>query len=163
NQHWRCNAHCRHLSDQRLPGIMQSVADQQSVIRVEEWLGKDLQVLAIENGGEQVIFDGFVLAIELIYELSGCYTALIQSGTRSYKMDVTPRHCYYKEKTLSDIAQQLAQNAGLRAVVKCANRRPLNYVQWGESDFAFLCRLVDDCGGWMRPNEDGIEIYDSFQ
>jgi uncharacterized protein involved in type VI secretion and phage assembly len=36
-------------------------------------------------------------------------------------------------------------------------------VQWGESDFAFLHRLADDHGGWMRPSAEGIEIFDSFQ
>jgi uncharacterized protein involved in type VI secretion and phage assembly len=78
-------------------------------------------------------------------------------------MDVTPRHAYYTEKTLSELALKLAQNAGLDASVKCADRRPLNYVQWGESDFEFLRRLVDDHGGWIRPSSKGIEIYDAFQ
>jgi type VI secretion system secreted protein VgrG len=163
NHHWWCHAECRHLEDRRFPSIVQDLADQQSVIRVEEWLGKDLQVIAVENGSEQVIFDGFVLEVELVYELSGSYTALIQGVTRSYKMDVTPRHAYYLEKTLSDVAQQLAGNAGVKATVSCKDRRPLNYVQWGETDFDFLRRLVDDYGGWMRPTQDGIEICDSFQ
>jgi type VI secretion system secreted protein VgrG len=157
NRHWWCHAQCRHLEDQRLG------ADQQAMIRVEEWLGKDLQVLAIENGGQQVIFDGFVLEVELVYELSGAYTAVIQGVTKSYKMDVTPRHAYYTAKSLKDVAQQLAQNAGLNAVVQCQDSKPLNYVQWGESDFEFLRRLVDDHNGWLRPNANGIEIYDSFQ
>ena len=159
NRHSWCHAQCRHLEDQR----SSAGGDQQSAIRVEEWLGKDLQVLAIENGSQQLIFDGFVLEVELVYELSSAYTALIQGVTKSYKMDVTPRHAYYAEKTLTDLAQQLAKNAGLDATVKCADRRALNYVQWGESDFEFLRRLVDDHGGWMRPSSKGIEIYDAFQ
>ena len=163
NRHWWCRIQCRHLEDQRFPGILQGVAGQQSIIKVEEWLGKDLQVLAIENGGQQVIFDGFVLEVELVYELSGAYTAVIRGVTKSYKMDVTPRHEYYAEKKLKDVAEQLAQNAGLKATVQCQDKRALNYVQSGESDFEFLRRLVDDHGGWMRPSKDGIEIYDSFQ
>jgi type VI secretion system secreted protein VgrG len=163
NHHWWCHAQCRHLEDQRIPEIVQGLVGQPSIIRVENWLGKDFQVLAIENGSQKVIFDGFILEIELEYELSSAYTAVIQGVTRSYKMDVTPRHAYYPEKTLKDVAQQLAGNASLSASVNCADRPALNYVQWGETDFQFLHRLVDDHGAWMRPTEDGIEIYDSFQ
>ena len=157
NHHWWCHAQCRHLEDQR------TGSDQQSVIRVEEWLGKDLQVLAVENGGQKVIFDGFVLEVELVYELSSAYTAVIQGVTKSYKMDVTGHQAYYTQKNLNDIAQQLANNAGIKATVNSPPGRPLNYVQWGESDFEFLQRLVDDHGAWLRPSADGIEIYDSFQ
>jgi type VI secretion system secreted protein VgrG len=157
NQHWWCHAQCRHLEDQRLG------SDQQAVIRVEEWLGKDLQVLAIENGDQQVIFDGFVLEVELVYELSSAYTAVIQGVTKSYKMDVAGHHTYYTQKNLSDVAQQLAGNVGLKATINCNSGKPLNFVQWGESDFEFLKRMVDDQGAWLRPSADGIEIFDSFQ
>jgi uncharacterized protein involved in type VI secretion and phage assembly len=47
--------------------------------------------------------------------------------------------------------------------VNCDAGRKLNYVQWGETDFEFLHRLVDDHGAWMRPTDSGLEIYDSFQ
>lgn len=156
NGHWWCQIQCRHLEDQRSGGA------QQSAIRAEEWLGKDLQVVATDNGGTP-IFDGFVFEVELVYELSSAYTVLIQGVTRSYKMSVTERHAYYPQKKLADLAQQLAQNANLKVDVKCSERRPLNYVQWGESDFDFLRRVVDDYGCWMRPTKDGIEIYDKFQ
>lgn len=157
NRHWWCHAQCRHLEDQRLG------ADQQAIIRVEEWLGKDLQVLAIENGGQQIIFDGFVREVELVYELSGAYTAVIQGVTKSYKMGVAGKQAYYSAASLSGVAQQLASNSGLKASVSCSDREPLNYVQSGESDFDFLRRIVDDHGGWLRPSKDGIEIFDSFQ
>jgi type VI secretion system secreted protein VgrG len=157
NRHWWCQAQCRHLEDQRL-GV-----DQQAIIRVEQWLGKDLQVLAIGDDGPHVIFDGFVLEVELIYELSSAYTAIVQSVTRSYKMDGTPRHSYYLGKTLTDVAPQLGQNSGVKVSVQCQDAKPLNYVQWGETDFEFLRRLADDHGAWLRPSADGVEIYDSFQ
>ena len=57
----------------------------------------------------------------------------------------------------------MAGEDGLNAVVQCADKPPLNYVQWGESDFVFLRRIADDHGAWMRPSPQGIEIYDSFQ
>jgi uncharacterized protein involved in type VI secretion and phage assembly len=166
NDHWRCHAECRHTQDQRLPPLAAAAvaAVAGSTITVEEWLGKSLQVIEVEPTlSERVLFEGFVLEVELIYELSGSFTALLQGVTDSFKMDVTPRHSYYQEKSLADIATQLAGHSNLQATVTCKDRRPLNYVQWGESDFEFLHRLADDHGCWIRPCTGGIEILDSFQ
>ncbi|MFZ0964844.1 MAG: phage baseplate assembly protein V [Terriglobia bacterium] len=176
NHHGYCQAECRHTEDQRTSHFLSTAIDQasgsQSIVRVEDWLGKKLQVVSHDPDGDYVVFHGFVLEVELVYELTGGYTALIQGVTDSYKMDLTPRHAYYQEKTLADVANQLASNAGLKATVQCQDRRPLNYVQWGESDFEFLRRLADDHGCWLRPAWDAtgeggdsadIEIHDSFQ
>ena len=176
NHHWYCHAECRHTEEQRTTNVLAtSLAEagaQQSIVQVEDWLGKDLQVVSNDPEGDSVLFNGFVLEVELVYEPTGGYTALIQGVTYSYKMDLTPRHAYYQEKSLSDIANQLASSAGLKATVQCQDGRPLNYVQWGESDFEFLRRLADDHGCWLRPAWDmtgqsqgppSIEIYDSFQ
>lgn len=154
NRHWWCQIQCRHLEDQRFGG-------GQSRVRAEEWLGKDLQIVASESG--ITLFAGFVFDVELLYERSSAFSVRIQGVTNSYKMSVTERHAYYADTKLADLAQKLAQNVGLKAKVQCSDRRPLNYVQWGESDFEFLRRVVDDHGCWMRPSTDGIEIYDAFQ
>lgn len=151
NRHWWCQAQCRHLEDQR------------NSIKAEAWLGKSFEVIAGENGSHKTIFHGFVLEVELVYEISKAYTVLIQAVTRSYKMSVTERHAYYAGKKLADIAQELAQKSGLKSQVQCNDRRPLNYVQWGEPDWDFLRRIADDHGCWMRPTQDGIEIHDRFQ
>src|SRR6266498_3105605 len=103
NRHWWCHVQLRHTEDQRTGD------NQQGVIRVEEWLGKDFQVVAGANGDKKPIFDGFVLEVELVYELSSAYTVMIQAVTKSYAMAVTERHAYYTGKKLADLAQKLAQ------------------------------------------------------
>ncbi len=150
NQHGWCHLDCRQTEDQRFS--------------IESWLGKTLEVLSYDqNGIEHQLFSGFVFEAELDYEISGSFIAHVTGVTKTYKMDVTPRHAYYLSKTLAEVAQQATVRAGLNAVISCKQRRALNYSQWGETDFSFLRRLVDDCGGWMRPSPDGIEIYDAFQ
>jgi len=150
NNHWRCTVQCRQTEDKRFP--------------TEDCLGQDLQILTDDDAGnENVIFDGFIIDVELTYEVWGSYTAQLTAVTRSYKMDLTPRKAYYLEKTLSDVAQALAGHAGLQSSVKGPSKKALNYVQWGESDFDFLNRLVDDYGCWLRPSAQGIEIFNSFQ
>ena len=159
NEHWWCHVECRHLQDQRRS--QDAKTDDEPAITAEEWLGKNIQLIVEDK--EEPLFDGFVHEVELIYELSGSFTVVIQGVTPSLKMDVTPRHAYYRELSLTQIAQQLAGRAGLSAKVECKDGRLLNYVQWGESDFQFLRRLADDHGCWMRPSPEGIEIYDTFQ
>jgi type VI secretion system secreted protein VgrG len=150
NQHWWCKVECRQTEDQRFP--------------TEQCLGQDIQVLTYdESGAENVVFDGFIFDVELTYEVWGSYTAQLTAVTRSYKMDHTTRKAYYLAKTLDQVAQELAGYAGLTSSVKGPSKKPLNYMQWGESDFDFLNRLVDDYGCWLRPNSKGVEIFNSFQ
>lgn len=150
NQHSWCYIECRQTRDERFP--------------IEQALGKPLQVMAYNgNGAEHIVFDGFVLEGDLEYEIYGTYLARLTAVSRSYKLSLTAQQAYFLKKTLKDIAQHLAGEDGLKANVRCADRRPLNYVQWGEPDFDFLRRIADDHGCWMRPSADGIEIFDSFQ
>ncbi len=149
NQHGWCQVVCRQTEDERLA--------------IESYLGQGLTITAdTEDDGQVTVFDGFILNVALKYEIYGSYTARIEAVTRSYKMDLTERKAYYLEKTLTDIANQLAGNAGLQAVVEGPDMRPLNYVQYGETDFSFVNRLADDYGCWLRPTAEGIEIKDQF-
>ncbi|MEW6367260.1 MAG: phage baseplate assembly protein V [Acidobacteriota bacterium] len=150
NRHWRCRVDCHEAEDKRFP--------------VEDWLGKDLQVIVRDqDDAEHVVFDGFVLESGLEHEVFGCYMASIAGVTRSHKMDLTPRQAYYTGKTMEDLAGEFAGNAGLDAEVKWSAKPALDYVQWGETDWRFLLRLLDDSDCWIRPTASGIEISDSFK
>ncbi|HUA17542.1 MAG TPA: phage baseplate assembly protein V [Bryobacteraceae bacterium] len=148
NHHWWSYIVCRGTLDQRIP--------------VEDFIGQDLLITASDDEGEVVLLDGIVLEVQLKYEVWGSFTAKITGVTRSHKMDLTPRKAYYQEKTLDAIASQLAGNASLSATVNGPSKRPLNYVQWAETDFSFLRRLADDYGCWMRPTAQGLEISNQF-
>ena len=149
NRHWWCTIECRQTGDKRFPA--------------ESCLGKDLQILGYgEDGAEHVMFDGFILDAELTYELWGSYSARLVAVSRSYKMDLTPRQMYFKESTLSGVADTLGALTGVDIAVNVPAQKPLNYVQWGESDFHFVHRLADDHGGWIRPSATGLEIQNAF-
>ena len=149
NQHWWCRVECRQTGDNRPP--------------LEDWLGQQLQVVVSEADGSHTIFDGFVLEGDLRYEVYGSYAASLVGVTPSYKLDLTSEEKYFRKKSLSAIANELAGEDGLSARVKCKDEATRNYVQWGESDFSFLLRLADDHSCWIRPTKDGIEILDEFQ
>ncbi len=151
NEHYWCAFQCRQTSDRRFP--------------LEDCLGKDVQIKTIDQeGAENVLFDGFILEGELDYEPCGSFVATLTGVTRSYKLDLTPRHAYYRQQGLSDVAGTLASLSGLNATVNCQPRTPaLTYTQSGVTDFQFLLRLADDHGCWLRPTDAGVEFYDSFQ
>jgi uncharacterized protein involved in type VI secretion and phage assembly len=149
NQHWWCRVECRQTGDTRLP--------------LEDWLGQDMQITVFSEEGFQVIFDGLVLEGEIRYELCGGYKICLTGTTRSYKLDLTAEEKYFRKKSLSKIAHELAGEDGLTARVKCKDEAIRNYVQWGETDFSFLLRLADDHSCWMRPTKEGLEILDEFQ
>ena len=70
NQHWSCEIVCRQTEDTRVP--------------VEDYLGRDLQIIAsLDDEAEQMLFDGFVLDVELDYEINGSFTAINPSGVGS--------------------------------------------------------------------------------
>jgi type VI secretion system secreted protein VgrG len=150
NDHWRCAVECRQTADRRYP--------------LEDRLGQDLQIVTYdEQQTEYVIFDGFVLRGKLIYEVFGSYGIVLTAVTRSYKLDLTPQEAYFRKKQLKDVAATLTGADNLSADVTCAQKPARNYVQWGETDFAFLKRIAYEHLAWIRPTAQGIQICDSFQ
>ncbi|MGI4827095.1 MAG: type VI secretion system Vgr family protein [Janthinobacterium lividum] len=150
NRHWWCTVVCRNTEDARIP--------------VEDLLGKPVEVKTTDDDGvERVHFAGSVHDVRLDYEVWGSYTATLTAVSDSFGMDVTAHKQYYSEGTLSSLAATIAGRHGLSVAVKAADDKALNYVQYGESDWSFLGRIVDDHGAWMRPCEKGVEVFDSFQ
>jgi type VI secretion system secreted protein VgrG len=157
NQHSWCKIVCRR-SDQN-PGDR---------MYPEEGLGTPLKISGVDQDGtEIVIFQGIVIDVELTYEISGSYQAQLTAVTSSYFMDLTPRCKYYEQKDVTDIAKELSEKAILvtsrDSKFQVSGAGKFNYTQWGETDWAFLNRIVDDNEAWMRPNGEGLEIYDAFQ
>lgn len=150
NQHWWCTVVCKQTEDQRIP--------------VEDFLGQSVTVKTTDQQGvEHVAFSGFILRVDLDYEIWGSYTAQIVAVSASYKMDVAAHKQYYAAQTLSSMGNTVAGRAGISFSMNGASSKPLNYVQYGETDFSFLNRVVDDYGCWMRPKEQGVEVFNSFQ
>ena len=137
---------------------------------VEDCLGQDLEIkMSDHEGAEHTLFQGFVVDARLEYELYGAYTVRLKGVTRTYRLDQSTRHAYYRKMTMSTIADQVVSDDNLSAEVRNVEQhgwdpnRQLNYVQWGESDYAFLNRLADDNWAWTRPTENGIEICGRFE
>src|SRR6266700_5134761 len=150
NHHWWSTIVCRQTEDRRIP--------------VEGLLGKTVEIKTVdESGADHLHFSGFIWDVQLAYEIWGSYTAHLVAISSSYLLDIAAHKHYYAEKNLSDIAGAVAGRSGLAIDVHASSGKPLNYVQYAETDFSFLNRIVDDHRAWLRPKQGGVEIFDSFQ
>ncbi len=150
NRHWRCTVVCRNTQDQR--------------IATEDLVGQPVEIKTVdEQGTEHLHFAGFIHDVALQYEPWGSYGATLTAVSDSYAMDITAHKQYYTEGTLQSLAGVIAGRSGLSVAVNAPGSKPLNYVQYGETDFSFLNRVVDDYGAWLRPTQGGVEVFDSFQ
>ena len=150
NQHSWAVISCAQTDDEPIP--------------VEQWLGRPLVVTSVDDTGATCHhFSGLVLTSKLVYESSGTYSAVITGVSKTWLLDQAMRKQYYPEQGLSAVASSIASQAGLKASVNVPDGKPLNYVQYGETDFSLLYRIVDDHNAWLRPSDTGIEIFNSFQ
>jgi Rhs element Vgr protein len=131
---------------------------------VAQMLGQALTISGYDLlGVEHTLFSGPVRDVELIYEVNGSYGAHIGAISASWLMDQSQRHAYFLKQSPSAIAQTLAANYGLSLKGSIEGDAGLSRVQWSESDWSFLLRLVDDGEAWLRPTQDGLETQTSFQ
>ncbi|HZU10988.1 MAG TPA: phage baseplate assembly protein V [Pseudacidobacterium sp.] len=142
--------------------IFRSLHDAQP--DVAQMLGQTLKVSGYDLlGVEHTLFSGPVRDVELVYEVNGSYGARVDAISASWLMDQSQRHAYFLKQSPSAIAQTLAGKYGLALKGPLEGDAGLSRVQWSESDWGFLLRLVDDGEAWLRPTENGLETQTSFQ
>ncbi len=150
NEHWTCTITCRQGFGER--------------ISVESFLGQPVALTGIdESQSEAPLFTGFVLSVDLIYEPGGAFGAKVVAVSNSWKLDLAPHKRYYDDKSLAEVASAIAGASKQTIAVGVPAQKKLDYVQYGETDFAFLNRMVDDYGAWMRPTPTGLQIAAVFQ
>lgn len=149
NRHWWCTITCRETEETRLPA--------------EDLLGKAVKIVTTdEQGTSHIHFAGFVCDVELDYEVWGSYGARIIAVSKSYLLDHAANKHYYPDATLASVAAEIGDRNGVTIAANAPARKPLNYVQYGETDFDFVHRIADDYGAWFRPTDNDIEILSAF-
>ena len=104
NQHWWARVVMRQTDDERFP--------------VEDYLGKDMEVIAVDQTGEEhILFQGFVLEAEMEYEVFGSYTARFLGASRTYRLDQSTRHAYFRRKSMEEIANEVVSDDGLEVEI----------------------------------------------
>lgn len=131
---------------------------------IEDTLGQDITIESVTWDGSDVpAFSGFVLECEAQNTLNNQYGYRIIGVSKSYKLDVAAGEKYFRKKTLKEVAGELCGPCGLSADVKASGAAKRNFVQWGETPFAFLKRIADFNQAWVLPTADGLQIADKFE
>jgi type VI secretion system secreted protein VgrG len=154
-EHWWCDVAFR----------LEQKPNQRRRPRIEDYLGRSLEFVVYgKNERPSTLFKGFVLEGELEYGIHDTYKVIITGVTQSYKLQLTPEEHYFYDKNLKGVAEELMAEDGLTLDFKDdGQRNPMNYVQWGDTDFDFIKRLADDEGYFLRPTHEGLEIRRGFE
>jgi type VI secretion system secreted protein VgrG len=152
NQHWYCSLRLRDTVDARPD--------------VEAQLGKPLKISTVSlDGSENVIFSGVVHSARLIYEVTGTFGVEIEAVSDTWKLDLKAGYGYFRSQTARAAAGEILDSKGFSLTGQMPDGKDLSYVQWNETDFTFLLRLVDDVEAWARPSvhdTTGVEIRTDF-
>ena len=149
NDHWSCRVTYRAVMDSR-PAV-------------EELQGEPLRASTFDLlGTETVMFTGVITEAVLKYEVWGSFSAQIVAHSASWLMDRSPRYKYFLKESPAAVASALCGPYGLSANGAIAGDANLSRVQWAESDYHFLLRLIDDAEAWLRPSDAGLETRTTF-
>lgn len=153
NQHWTCQVQLHAPSEEHPP--------------IEITKGQTVTVTATDDGNRVTLFHGHVSQIRLTGKHAEKHCAGFKAVSLSYPLDLSPGKNYFYQSTARDVTKKLLEESNLKLYGDMPEGANLSYVQWEETDFAFLLRLVDDCECWLRPSvgEDGaagIEVRSAF-
>lgn len=105
-------------------------------------LGAEMKVYAGEAAAPTEIFSGLVSAIELAMDSEGPPRLIVQAEDKAQKGRMNRRIAVHDNKSVADIAREIASNMGLTPVVTGLSDTSVVEVQFNESDLAFLRRLL---------------------
>jgi uncharacterized protein involved in type VI secretion and phage assembly len=128
----------------------------------EPMIGKPLEMKAVDaNGAELTLFKGVMQEGSADWELNGSALLTFKGIGKSYKLDTFNRSQTFNEVPLATAIKRLA--ADLSADQIMPEVGPLSMIQFDETDWSFLHRLVDRFGGFLRIRGDNVDAIDVFQ
>jgi uncharacterized protein involved in type VI secretion and phage assembly len=132
--------------------------DNDTDVLLETLLGLPLTVtLDDEIGPTTTPFTGFVLDGSQAHQLNHGSEFELEAISYSWAMEREDT-AYYTAHRLPDLVAKMGAKLGTGAPA----RDPLQYVQFGETDFAFLRRVADDHGMFVRTVETTPEVRAGF-
>jgi phage protein D len=105
-------------------------------------LGTAVAIYGGDEAGPQEIFRGLVSGLEADFPRDGAPELVVLAEDVLQKARLARRTAVHKDVSISDLAGRVAQQLGLRPVVTGYRAKVGTWVQWNESDLAFLRRLL---------------------
>lgn len=121
-------------------------------------LGQPVAVTLTDETGPVTVFTGFVLGGSQSHQQNHGSAFVLEGISNSWSLE-RPRTAYYPESRL----QQIASAMNVKIAGQAPSQEPLQYVQFGETDFAFLNRVADDHGMIVRTTDERPELRLGFE
>ena len=135
----------------------------QAIEKTQSYIGQSIKIEIKPNNlstESPLIFYGIIKTVKLVRENGTAGTIHITGGSPTIAMEGLPNTKSFTDKSLSDIIQEIANNypqRELKPFVNLQNNPTLPFtVQYGESDFAFLCRIAQKKGEWFYFNGEHL-------
>ncbi len=125
-------------------------------------LGKPMEVRAVDvDGAELSLFKGVLQQADADWELNGSAVLTFSGISKSYTLDTFNHSQTFNLESITGAVQRLTGPLGGDIIVD--DPGPLTMLQFNETDWSFLHRLVDRFGSFLRVKGDKVDVLDSFQ
>ena len=121
-------------------------------------LGAAITVYAGDERSPQEIFRGVITGLEADFPRGGAPEITVLAEDALQRLRLARRSKTYEDVSIADIANQIAQAAGIQASVDGFEDTTGVYVQMNESDLAFLRRLLARYDGDLQIVGDELHI-----
>ena len=131
----------------------------EAIAKAQGYIGKDI-VIKINPTTMQtaagLVFYGIITEAQMVRTSGAAGGIIINGYSPTIVMEGTPTLKSFSDQSLSDIVKEVAGNYSDKSVqptVSISNDTTLPYtVQYGESDYGFLCRMAQKKGQWFYFN-----------
>jgi len=139
--------------------------DTASRVAIHELAGEPCRVhiwddVVGDDPANSVDFNGVVVEAEQQLQLDGGAIWLVDVCAPTLFLDAERNLRVFPEVDLTTLARLVVPMIRTDGVPGTSRA---DYVQWGETDWAFLVRATDDAGCFVRGTRDGIEIRRGFE
>jgi type VI secretion system secreted protein VgrG len=128
----------------------------------EPMIGKDLTLKAVsDQGAELILFDGILRQADAEWESSFASVITFSGIGASYALDTFNRSQTFTRLTLEEVVDRLLGDK-LGDFIS-TEPGPTSAIQYDESNWSFLYRVLDRFGTFLRVNGRKIDVIDNFQ
>jgi len=138
--------------------LLHFTRDKDTDLHLDALLGQPLTVSLQDEIGVVTAFVGFVLEGSQSHQINHGSAFTLEGVSHSWSLEHRST-AYYTANKLGDILGRF--NVKLSGAAP--SRDPLQYVQFGETDFAFLVRVADDHGMFVRTTDQRPEARAGFE
>jgi type VI secretion system secreted protein VgrG len=131
----------------------------QAIDKTQSYMGKPISITIEPNNmttESPLLFNGIITEAQMVRTAGASGGIIINGYSPTIAMEGVPSTKSFNDKTLSDIVNEITGKYAQKEVkptVDIQKDTSMSYtVQYGESDFAFLCRIAQKKGQWYYYN-----------